>query len=143
MFSADGDFLCDGHAARSTWTTWTVHCVFIQRSAQVQNIPQRPLDLFFFVFKTLPVQSEGENYDIKHHHCWIKVEVMDRMPSCLVVCCVLKTSVMFFVFFCLYLAQHHLFCFQLFGHRDDGRPHQATLPRHDGGESDPAVQSIR
>lgn len=47
------------------------------------------------------------------------------------------------VFFCLYLAQHHLFCFQLFGHRDDGRPHQATLPRHDGGESDPAVQSIR
>lgn len=102
MFSADGDFLCDGHAARSTWTTWTVHCVFIQRSAQVQNIPQRPLDLFFFVFKTLPVQSEGENYDIKHHHCWIKVEVMDRMPSCLVVCCVLKTSVMFFFAFILH-----------------------------------------
>lgn len=24
---------------------------------------------------------------------------MDRMPSCLVVCCVLKTSVMFFLFF--------------------------------------------
>ncbi|CAG13206.1 unnamed protein product [Tetraodon nigroviridis] len=37
--------------------------------------------------------------------------------------------------------QHHLFCIQLSGHRDDGRPHQATFPQHDRGQSNPAVQS--
>lgn len=39
--------------------------------------------------------------------------------------------------------QHHLFCIQLSGHRDDGRPHQATFPQHDRGQSNPAVQSSR
>lgn len=40
MFSTDGVILCDGHAARAAWTAWTVYCVFIQRSSQVQDFPQ-------------------------------------------------------------------------------------------------------
>lgn len=87
-----------------------IACLF-SAALRYRIFPSNPRFVFLSLskanIKTLPVQSEGENYDMKHHHCWIKVEVMDRMPSCLVACCVLKTLVMFF----LYLAQHHLFCF--------------------------------
>lgn len=36
VFSPDGDILCDGYAARSSWTARTVCRVFIQCSSQVR-----------------------------------------------------------------------------------------------------------
>lgn len=39
MSSTDGDILCDGYVARAAWTAWTFHCMFIQRSSQVQDFP--------------------------------------------------------------------------------------------------------
>lgn len=47
------------------------------------------------------------------------------------------------VFSWVVLLQHHLLSFQLTGHRDDGRSHQATFPQHDGVQSNAAVQSFR
>lgn len=39
--------------------------------------------------------------------------------------------------------QHHLFCFELSGHCDDGRPHQTTFSHHDRVQSHLPVQGLR
>lgn len=39
--------------------------------------------------------------------------------------------------------QHHLFCFELSGHCDDGRPHQTIFSHHDRVQSHLPVQGLR
>lgn len=47
VFSIDGGLLCDGHAARSAWTSWTVYRMFVQCSSQVRDFPQCQAFFFF------------------------------------------------------------------------------------------------
>lgn len=120
-----GHILCHGNAAGAAWTSWTVYCVFIQCSSKVST--SSPPFIFFlsvmfcFCFKLLLSPSLSS-------HC--------KQP---------KNSSSFFNFnTCLHVfLQHHLFCFELSGHCDDGRPHQTIFSHHDRVQSHLPVQGLR
>lgn len=58
MFSTDGVILCDGYAARASWTAWIVYCVFIQRSSQVQDFSS--VSLLILLIHTLILSIPAE-----------------------------------------------------------------------------------
>lgn len=137
LLSTDGDILCDGHAAGAAWTPWTLYCVFVQCSSKVSHFP-RYFSVLLVFFLTCTAFSHDLNTTSTFNPMSLTLAVYQPAQSNIRVL-VVTVSILFWLF----SLQHHLFCFQLSGHRDDGRPHQTTFSRHDRVQSNHAVQGLR